>query len=154
MKKAMALCFLITTGLACGTNASKDEGEPVEQKKQELREGITIVNGVERSELALTMREMYDQMKTVRDSLARGEEIQTKFLSRFKSIHTDHATEPEKIDDVYNGMASSFLTSYERFEESDTNRVEAFNQMLDACLACHQQKCPGPIKAINKLKLD
>ena len=154
MKKMLALSLLVVISLACSTIATKDESNPKAEKQQELPEGITMVKGVERSELALTMREMYDQMKLVRDSLSRGDKVQKKFLSRFKSIHTDHATEPEKIDDVYNGMASSFLASYERFEDTDTNRIESFNQMLDACLACHRQKCPGPIKAIHKLKLE
>lgn len=140
--------------MACQEKQGEVESEAATEQETEQKEGITLINGVERSELALTMRDMYNQMKSVRDSLKAGHDIKTNYLNRYKSIHTDHATEPEKIDDLYQGMAANFLTRYEQFESNIKDRPAAFNQMLDACLACHQQKCPGPIKAINKLKLN
>ena len=152
MNKIYAILLILAVVVGC-QEASKPE-DFGEKESPKLREGITIINGVERSELALTMRDMYDQMKLVHDSLKTGKTISTDYLSRYKSIHTDVATEPEKIDEVYQGMASNFLSAYERFEAETENKPEAFNLMLDACLACHQQKCPGPIKAINKLKLN
>lgn len=151
--KKVSMVLLIVAFIASCQEAPKEK-MIIEKGNQELREGITIINGVERSELALTMREMYDQMKLVHDSLKAGKQIHTDYLSRYKSIHTDVATEPEKIDEVYDGMAANFLTSYENFEKDTNDKAATFNLMLDACLACHQQKCPGPIKAINKLKLN
>ena len=152
MNKIFTLLFLIAIVVSCQETTNQEK--PAEIEKKELREGITIINGVERSELALTMRDMYNQMKLVHDSLKAGKEIQTDYLSRYKSIHTDVATEPEKVDEVYSGMASNFLSTYENFEAATDNKPATFNLMLDACLACHQQKCPGPIKAINRLKLN
>lgn len=152
MNKGIVTLLLVLTVVAC---EHSQKSTPVkEDSSSNLREGITIIDGVERSELALTMRNMYDQMKLVRDSLEAGKDIKTNYLNRYKSIHTDVATEPEKIDEVYQGMAANFIRSYSDFESSETDKVKTFNNMLDACLACHQQKCPGPIKAINKLKIN
>ncbi len=154
MKKWIVLISIVCFAIACQENQNQSDTEEDQDEKMEQKEGITLINGVERSELALTMRDMYNQMKSVRDSLQAGQDIKTNYLERYKSIHTDHATEPEKIDELYQGMAANFLARYEAFEHATDDRPTAFNQMLDACLACHQQKCPGPVKAINKLKLN
>jgi len=106
---------------------------------------------VERSELALTMRYMYDKMKLASDSIEQGYRVNTDFLEKFKTIHTAKATEPEKIDETYHAMASFFLASYERFENDPGDQKEAFNAMIESCLSCHQHQCPGPVKVINKL---
>jgi len=99
------------------------------------------------------MRKMYDEMKLVKDSLDEGLTVKTDFYEEFKRIQTAHATEPEKIDETYKAMADAFLSNYASFEQTSQNQAEAFNIMLQNCLVCHQQKCPGPVKAINKLKI-
>ena len=114
---------------------------------------VQVINGVERSELALLMRKMYDEMALVSDSIEAGKEVSTDFLAEFKRISSAHATEPEKIDEVYHSMANAFLENYKMFEEHANSDVEAFNIMIDNCLVCHQNKCPGPYKAIRKLKI-
>ncbi|MEX2595807.1 MAG: hypothetical protein WEC59_02675 [Salibacteraceae bacterium] len=134
--------------------ACSQQSEPVDQPPaMENEEGITIINGVERSELALLMREMYDQMDMIKDSIARGESISTDFYEAFKRIRDAHATEPAKIDDNYQSMADAFLENYKRFEESTESQAEAYNIMIQNCVVCHEQKCPGPVKTINKLKV-
>jgi len=150
LNKIIPFLLLAFVGCQDSTDPNPD-ASVIEASKQS--EGITVVNGVERSELALTMRLMYDQMKLVSDSLKDGKTIHTNYLNRYKSIHTDIATEPEKIDEVYQGLAENFIAKYDDFEKSTSDRDLAFNNMLDACLACHASKCPGPIKAIKKIKL-
>lgn len=147
--KYLLLTAVVMSLFAC----SQPENESV-RDTAEAQNGVVRINGVERSELALTMRLMYDQMKLVRDSLKQGIPVKTNYLKRFESIHSDRATEPEKIDEVYRSMADHFLKSYERFESApDTAKVKSFNSMIDACLACHQGKCPGPMQTIGKLKI-
>jgi hypothetical protein len=150
MKKLFTAFLLISFAWSCN-EATKDV--PKEEKQELSETGMTIVNGVERSELALLMRKMYDEMKLVKDSINQGYEVKTDFYEEFKRIQTAHATEPEKIDDTYQAMAGAFLDNYSLFEQTAENPTEAFNIMLQNCLVCHQQKCPGPVKAINKLKI-
>lgn len=142
-------CILIIAGVAwaCAQVA------PETENTSETRKGFTMVNGVERSELALTMRQMYDQMKPVADSLRKGLPVTVDYLERYQSIHTDHPTDPKKTDEAYQAMAASFLEVYEAFENARENRTQAFNKMIDACLGCHQQKCPGPMKTIRTLRV-
>lgn len=132
--------------IACSQKVEQEEitSEPT---------GMTIVNGVERSDLALLMRQMYEQMKLVSDSLESGDNVRTSFYDEYVKITSAHATEPEKIDELYQSMASAFLTNYKSFETSNEDQIQAFNIMVDNCLVCHQQKCPGPYKTIKKLKI-
>ena len=133
-------CVLL---IACSENPPADEGE----------RGMIIVNGVERSELARLMRQMYDEMKLVSDSLESGSSVSPKFYTNYERITSAHATEPEKIDELYQSMADAFLDNYESFEGDEDGQIPAFNIMVDNCLVCHQNKCPGPVKAIKKLKI-
>ncbi len=139
----VASCFFF----ACSQPAS-------ESKEEQLpTDSMTVVNGVERTELALLMRKMYDEMALVKDSIKEGFTVKTNFLNEFKRIQTAHATEPEKIDATYKAMADAFLINYELFESSQGEQAKAFNSMLQNCLVCHENKCPGPVKAIKKLRI-
>jgi len=149
MKYTFYLLLILLT--ACATPEAPVE--PDETTSAEPREGITLVNGVERSELALLMRKMYDEMKLVSDSIEDGYAVRSSFYEEFAKITSAHATEPEKIDDLYQAMAGAFLTNYQAFEQDTTSQAEAFNIMIENCLVCHQNKCPGPVKAIKKLKI-
>lgn len=135
----------------------KTDEAPNDDNKDPLaiarEEGKVVINGVERTELALLMRKMHDELAKVKDSLEAGYTVNTNFSEEFERIKYAHATEPEKIDEVYQHMADAFIDNYAAFEISKGNQKEAFNIMLDNCMVCHQQKCPGPIKAIKKLKI-
>lgn len=150
MKKSILILFFLAFIWSC---SETNDNTIVSESADASETGMTIVNGVERSELALLMRKMYDEMKLVKDSLDQGLTVKTDFYEEFKRIQTAHATEPEKIDDTYQAMAGAFLDNYASFEQTSQNQTEAFNIMLQNCLVCHQQKCPGPVKAINKLKI-
>lgn len=144
MKKAGFLVIIVTLVWACAE----------EQCATPDKTASNVTSGaVERSELALTMRFMYDKMKLASDSINEGYRVKTNFLEEFRSIHTDRATEPEKIDEAYHAMASLFLDNYAHFEAGPENQAEAFNNMVESCLACHRHTCPGPVKIINRLRV-
>lgn len=134
---------------------TKESNEPNPEDPLSIAraEGKVVVNGVERTELALLMRKMHDELAKVKDSLEAGYVVNTNFAEEFERIKYSHATEPEKIDEVYQHMADAFIDNYTAFEISKENQVETYNIMLENCMVCHQQKCPGPIKAINKLRI-
>lgn len=134
---------------------TKESNEPNPEDPLSIAraEGKVVVNGVERTELALLMRKMHDELAKVKDSLEAGYVVNTNFAEEFERIKYAHATEPEKIDEVYQHMADAFIDNYTAFEISKENQVETYNIMLENCMVCHQQKCPGPIKAINKLRI-
>lgn len=100
------------------------------------------------SELQLTMREMYDYFDEVKKQLSEGKSIND--IKAFKHINTDTPTEKGKNStEIYKAMASSYFTAVE-YMNMEKN-AEAFNQIVNTCMACHQQVCPGPMVKIKKL---
>ncbi|GEM_PF-115310 len=148
MNRWISLFVILCIAWACA-----DAPPTASAREAEVKPKVKKVTGMERSELALLMREMHDRLQLVSDSLEQGLEVHPGFLEEFKAIHTATATQPSKIDDVYRGMADHFLTNYQRFESSQEDQKATFNSAIDACLSCHQQKCTGPMKIIRRLKV-
>jgi len=46
-----------------------------------------------------------------------------------------------------------YLESAKRLKTSKSNIPEVFNHMIDDCMNCHKQMCPGPMVKIKKLYL-
>jgi hypothetical protein len=111
-----------------------------------------FVNPNGSSELALLMKKMWEEnMELKKDLVAKKSRSDVQL--QYASIHTAEATEPEKAaSDIYKSMADAYLQSVERFEEARfITGHEAFNGMVDNCMNCHQQLCPGPMVRIKKL---
>lgn len=105
------------------------------------------------SELTLLMRDMYNYYDTLKTDVITG--VLSDKVKSFQDIHTAVATSPEKIsNELYQGLASIYVNSAERLNRADVNKVEAFNLMVDNCMNCHQQMCPGPMVKIKKLYIE
>lgn len=109
-------------------------------------------HGDERSELAILMREMFDQGLVLKGQVDRGEELTG--LRRFEEIHSAIPTDPEVSGPLFDAFATSYLNSVSKLEESDSTKVEVYNAMVDQCMSCHTEFCPGPKRVIKKLYLD
>jgi len=105
------------------------------------------------SELALLMREMHtDGMKTKQQLL----EGKTPDISvKYEKLFTAKATEPAKVaTPEYTAYATIYETAVKNFlERRGNNQVEAYTTMVDACMNCHQQICPGPMVKIKRMYL-
>lgn len=112
-----------------------------------------IINPNGDSELALLMREMHtDGMKTKQQLLAgKTPEIKVKY----EKLFTAKATEPQKVaSPEYAAYATIYETAVKNFLERRGNaQVDSYKTMVDACMNCHQQICPGPMVKIKKLYL-
>jgi len=65
------------------------------------------------------------------------------------------STEPEKgKSELYQAMATVYKESADRLKNNRTDMPKYFNQMIDNCMNCHQQMCPGPMVKIKKLYLE
>ncbi len=105
------------------------------------------------SELTLLMRDMYNYYDSVKSEVVDGsldEDIKT-----FTEIHKAVATSPEKtLSPLYQAFATNYIQSVNHINQSDKNRKDAFNLMVDNCMNCHQQMCPGPMVRIKKLYIE
>lgn len=104
------------------------------------------------SELALLMREMFEEADSIKAQVERGEAV-TINLDHEK-ILSAHATEPEKVaSPKYQAFASSYLESIESLKSAEPGEMlSIYDNMIGNCMACHKSICPGPLVRIKKLQ--
>ena len=96
------------------------------------------------SELALLMREMYDDGMKTKQQLLEGK--QPEVHVKYKQIHTAKKTETLKVDATsFSSYASAYEAAMDSFIATDaSNKVAAYQLMVNSCMNCHQIVCPGP----------
>ena len=106
------------------------------------------------SELALLMREMFDDGMRMKQQIEEGEKLEV--LAKFEKIHTAQATEPEKAaSEKYKVYADAYLKRIEQLKASSEEDTKGlFQGLVTSCMNCHQAMCPGPMVRIKKLYLD
>lgn len=100
------------------------------------------------SELALLMRQFTKETDSIRAAVLRGESH--PLWSRIRNIHTAIPTDSASSGPAFDGYASAFIAAVEKMEAADTLEVRYFNNVIDGCMNCHDDFCPGPMKRIRK----
>ncbi len=133
----------LLAGLAIGLAACAAE-KPAES---------TALNPNGDSELALLMRSMFDEGLAAKQALLAGDVPDIR--CDVAKLHTASATEPEKVArPEYAVFARAYEDAVAALETAPFgNRDEAYDHMVNTCVQCHEQLCPGPIRKINKLYL-
>jgi len=117
---------------------------------KEADKGIMYSN--DDSELTMVMREMFDYYAGVKKDIQDGNV--PKEFKTFEDIHTAVSTEPEKAQsDLYKAMAQVYADAANRLNDDNVDINKAYNEMVDHCMNCHKQMCPGPTVKIKKLYL-
>lgn len=121
-----------------------------ETKKEDINKKVKSPN--QDSELALLMREMYDEAMMNKRNIKNNKP--PKINLDHEKILNAIATEPEKAaSPEFKAFANSYLQSIEKLKYSNSNQTEEyFENMVNNCMACHQSLCPGPIVRIKKLR--
>ena len=120
------------------------------EKNTDDNKGILFPNND--SELTLLMRDMYNYYDSLKVDIQNGE-VPSEFRD-FSEIHKAVATQPSKSESpLFQAMSTVYLQSANRLNSSKSNMPEVFNAMVDNCINCHQQMCPGPMVKIKKLYL-
>lgn len=115
----------------------------------------TVVRTAEQNApLAVLMREMYLDMEEIKGTVLDKEKLGT-YLEKHRAMLTAEATDPKVRDSSFHIMGSAYLQHLERMEQSSEEELlNNFQALQHSCVACHQQKCPGPLKKINALKVN
>lgn len=105
------------------------------------------------SELALLMREMFDDGMRMKQQIESGNKLEV--LAKFEKIHTAQATEPEKASsEKFKMYADAYLNLIEQLKVSSLEDTEVLYQgLVESCMNCHKAMCPGPMVRIKKLYL-
>ncbi len=138
------LIGVIVYGLGCKAKVVKGESGQSEKVLQPINP-----NGD--SELALLMREMYDESERIKQEIAAGRKPTVNF--DYKKVLTAEGTEPEKVaSDTYHAFAQAYVGLMNALEEATADQAPAiFLNMVDNCMDCHTALCPGPRVRIKKL---
>lgn len=106
------------------------------------------------SELSVLMREMMSSSQNLREMVSKGE-LPKEFPEAFLKIHTAKPTDSETKKASYEGHANNYIFNLQELYKSSSKEdlTKNYNAVINACASCHGEHCPGPLKAINKLKI-
>ena len=107
----------------------------------------------EMSEMAALMEQMYVDNQRIKDKIINGDSI-GKFPQHFLKIHESVMTDEKDKDAFFDEQAKKFIEAQELIYNDPANAKKHFNDGVDACISCHQQKCSGPIPRIKKLYIE
>jgi hypothetical protein len=105
------------------------------------------------SELAAHMRKMQADLQAAREAVQRGEHP-AQLRDRHRRIRCAWPTTPSDRDERFDGFAQSYLASVAALDAAPAaGAAVAYERVLDACRACHEQTCSGVLVAIEALRL-
>ena len=143
MRKTLTLSIILglITLVSCG--GPEQETAPKQTWTPELDQP---------SELAQIMRDMHEEATNRKNSLEQGQLDPTLSETLFSMI-TAHPTKPHMKGEGFEPYAKSFIGIYNQIHSAEeiNVQIQAHNNMVDACIACHTQFCDGPISRIEKL---
>ena len=116
---------------------------------EEKSEWTTNPNGD--SELALLMRDMYDESMLAKTALANGEKLD--LVMEHEGIFTVAATEPDKQSgDLFKAFGTRYLELVEELKDpNNPNPEQSYTKLINSCKNCHSALCPGPLVKIEHL---
>jgi cytochrome c553 len=140
----LVLLFLVLSVLSCQkkeAKATEEKCEPKTEKKLEM---------YQMSEMAALMEQMYVDNQRLKERIINGDTI-GQFPQHFLKIHKAVMTDETDNDAFFKAQAAKFIKAQELIYKDPKNAKTHFNNGVDACIQCHQQKCGGPIPRIKKL---
>jgi len=150
--KTIVLSVIVAFALLlenCSNNTTK-----VEEKEADKKENCAKpLNPNGDSELALLMRNMMSSSKNLKQLIEQGN-IPKEFPEEFKKIHTAQPTDSDTKKESFDGFASNYISNLQNLYNSPKEDLKKnYNAVVAACVSCHSEHCPGPLKAINQLKI-
>lgn len=104
------------------------------------------------SELAAHMRTMQADLQGAREAIRRGEHPPA-LRERHRRIRCAWPTNPSDRDARFDGFAQGYLAAVAALDAAPAPGAAAYERVLDACRACHEQTCSGVLVAIEALRL-
>jgi hypothetical protein len=134
-------------------SCQKKESKPKEKKAEKEQcppTGGKKLEMYQMSEMAALMEQMYVDNQRLKERIQKGDTI-GQFPQHFLKIHKAVMTDESDNDTFFKQQAAKFIKAQEMIYKDPKNAKEHFNNGVDACIQCHQQKCGGPIPRIKKL---
>ena len=120
-------------------------------KKEEIAKKETTYNMYKPSEMAILMNDMYLLNEKVKTQILEGETLD-EFPTEFLKIHSAKLTKPSDRDEFFNKFSELYISQEkEIYNASTADLIVTYNNAINTCISCQQQKCTGPIPKIKKL---
>lgn len=101
------------------------------------------------SELATLMRTFVDDWRAARVALEADAGVGPKFATHRK-IRCAWPTDAADRNPTFDGFAKNYLSAVKAFDAQPGR--EKYEGVLDACKACHEVSCGGPLEVIEGLR--
>ena len=150
MKKVLLLTFATLFLIGCQQTKETKQEETVTTKDTVAKKSFDMY---EMSEMALLMEQMYVDNQRLKERLEKGEPA-GEFPSHFAKIHSAIMTDSTENDDFFKKQAKVFLEAQKLIYKEPAKAKEHYSNAIQACIACHEVKCSGPIVRIKKLQLN
>lgn len=146
----ISLLFFVLLLAQCSSN---NEEKTIIEAKDTTSCTTKPLNPNGDSELALLMREMLHSSENLKEMIKQGN-LPKEFPEAFLKIHTAKPTDSETKKTSFDGFANNYLSNLQMLYNSPKDELtQNYNSVITACANCHSEHCPGPLKAINKLKI-
>ncbi|MBM3918268.1 MAG: hypothetical protein FJ344_02010 [Sphingomonadales bacterium] len=140
----LILCLFVGVFQGCGEFKNIEEDC---EHGSEMRAG----KEPEPKPMARMMRAMYQQGEQMRKQILAGDSISPDAFPLL-NYHNQIPTDPSVLGAEFDRHHAEFAQTWaELMKSPDPIR---YNMMLQACVGCHQDHCPGPIKKIRKLSIE
>ena len=153
MKKTLLFSLVLVFTLCCISSLMLVSCQKKEQDKKvctpQKSEGKKF-EMYSMSEMAALMEQMYVENQSVKEKIINGKSL-GKFPEYFLKIHTAKFTDESENDAFFKENAKLYIESQKAIYSNSTNVKMNYNKGIDACIACHESKCGGPIPKIKKL---
>ena len=151
MKKTILSTLLLVVFFSC----QKKEAQPIQSKEEKTscsdtlkkKEGFEMY---QMSEMAALMEQMYAENKALKTRILDKKPIGT-FPEYYNRIHTAAFTDETDNDALFKTNANLYLEAQKKTYSQQSDAKQNYNKGIDACIACHETKCGGPIPRIKKL---
>ena len=149
MKKILAVVLvfnLISLLASCQKKEDIVKEDPPPVKKEKEFEMYQM------SEMAALMEQMYVDNVRIKGNIKKGGPI-GKFPEHYLKIYTAKFTDDSDNDLFFKEKAKEYIAAQQLLysDAEQANLRKNFNAAVDACIACHMEKCGGPIPRIKKL---
>ena len=113
---------------------------------KEEKQTITDPNNT--SEMALLMRDMFNQLEVIKEEIEKGENLSSEQLD-FATIHKQKATDESFLKEGLVPMSKGYSLVVEDFNKNPSK--EKYKSIVNTCISCHISMCPGPLERIDNL---
>lgn len=102
------------------------------------------------SELALLMNQMYSDLYGIKKNITKGKRI--KYKGDYSKLLTATPTDETMKNDVFEPFANALLHNVDALNMATiANQRSAYETVVQTCISCHNQSCPGPLMRIENL---